>query len=141
MTASKIPAPPFNRPMLDGTAVSAAWQFWFSAVYQALYGEGFDKTDAAYQAAMAAAPASAEIAAVGGLHQIGSTIGGNIGVALYKAMTPVAGLPSSGNAEGDWAYAFNGRKIGEAAGAGSGVPAWWSNGGWYAVDSGALVAA
>jgi len=55
-------------------------------------------------------------------------------------VTCQANLPSSA-AEGDWAYALNGRKTGEAAGAGTGVPCWRSNGAWIAVDSGAAVTA
>jgi hypothetical protein len=139
MTATRCPPPPFNTPFLDGGQISNAWQLFLAALYQANYGEGFDKTDAAYQTALAAAPATAQVAAVGGLHGIGAAIGASVGIALYRAMGTAASLPVSGNAEGDWAYALDGRKTGESAGAGTGVPVWWSAGAWYAADSGAVV--
>jgi hypothetical protein len=72
--------------------------------------------------------------------QGGGQVGPNVGVSLYAAVTAVAMLPTAANA-GDWAYATDGRKTGEGSGAGTGVPVWWSNTGWYAVDSGALVTA
>ncbi len=139
MVATRVPPPPFNVPVLDGTGFASAWAFWIQAVNDAIYGEGFDKIDAGYQTAVAAAPATAEVTAVGGLHGVGSQIGSNVGIALYRAVTGVAALPASGVAEGDWAYALDGRKAGEAAGAGTGVPVWRSQGAWIAVDSGAAV--
>jgi hypothetical protein len=140
MAATRVPPPPFNTPFLDGRFVSNAWQFFISAVYGALYGEGFDQVDAARTAAMAAAPKSTQIVAGGGL-QVGGALDGNVGIALYRTRSAVAALPASDNAEGDWAYAFDGRKPGEGAGSGTGVPCFWSNGHWVAVTSGATVTA
>ncbi len=87
-----------------------------------------------------AAPASLNIVATGGL-QRGGPLRDDIGVALYRAVKPVAQLPTIGNAPGDWAYALDGRKPGEAAGAGTGVPVFWSVTAWCAVTSGAQVTA
>ncbi len=133
-----LPSPPFSQPMLDGGFMSRAWQAWAQAVQTALGGKS-DKVDAAYQAAVSAAPGTAEVVAGAGL-QGGGQVGPNVGLSLYAAVTGVATLPTSANA-GDWAYATDGRKVGESSGAGTGVPVWWSNGHWYAVDSGAVVAA
>lgn len=141
MVATRVPPPPFNTPVLDGRTFASAWKYWIQAINDAIYGEGFDKVDAGYQTAAAAAPASAQVVAVGGLQGSGSAIGENVGIALYRAITGLSGLPATGNHEGDWAYCLDGRKTGEGAGAGTGVPVWWSNGGWYAADSGAAVAA
>jgi hypothetical protein len=138
MAATRIPPPPFATPFLDGQFVSNAWQFFITALYNALYGEGFDKVDAGYTAAVAAAPASTEVVAVSGL-QLGGPIGGNTALGLYRTMDIVANLPATGNARGDVAYALDGRKPGEGSGAGTGVPVWWSGLNWYAVTSGAVV--
>jgi len=138
MAATRIPPPPFSTPLLDGPFVSSAWQFFISALYNAVYGEGFDKVDGAYAAAMAAAPASTEVVAVQGLH-LGGEIDGNVAIAMYRAIDIVANLPATGNTRGDLAYAFDGRKPGEGAGAGTGVPVFWSGIAWYAVTSGAMV--
>ena len=48
----------------------------------------------------------------------------------------VAALPSTSTI-GQMAFATNGRKVGEAAGAGTGVPVYWSNGAWrvYSTDA------
>jgi hypothetical protein len=135
---ASLPLPPFNQPVLDGQFLSRAWQNWAQAVQAALGGRT-DKVAAAYDAAMAAAPASAEVVAGAGL-QGGGQVGPNVGLGLYLAVTAVANLPATAD-QGDWAYAIDGRKTGEGSGAGTGVPVWWSNTGWYAVDSGALVTA
>jgi hypothetical protein len=140
MTATVVPPPPFTTPFLDGPTISNAWQVWISAIQSAVYGPGFDKVDAGFTAAMAAAPAARQIVGVGGL-QVGGALTGNVAVALYAAKTTVAGLPTTGVAEGDWAYALNGRKPGQAAGAGTGVPCFWSAGAWIAVTSGVAVTA
>ncbi len=140
MTATRIPPPPFATPFLDGGFVANAWQFFITALYGALYGQGFDKVDAAHTAAIAAVPRTTQVIAGGGL-QAGGALTDNVGVALYATRSAVAALPASGAAEGDWAYAIDGRKAGEGVGAGTGVPVWWSNGNWYAADSGAVVAA
>jgi hypothetical protein len=138
MAATRIPPPPFGVPFLDGGQISNAWQLFLNALYQAAYGDGFDKTDAAYQAAIAAAPAGTQVLAGGGL-QGGSDLSGNVGIGMYAAICDVASLPTTGVVAGDWAYALDGRKTGESAGAGTGVPVWRSAGAWYAVDSGAVV--
>ena len=137
MASTSVSAPPFSVPLTDaGGYVSRAWQ----PVVQSLYartGGSFDKVRAAYSLARNAAPATAEVVAGAGL-QGGGQIGPNAPIALYAAVTAVADLPTSA-AEGDWAYAIDGRKQGEAAGGGTGVPCWWSNGAWVAVDSGLSV--
>jgi len=138
MGATRIPPPPFGVPFLDGGQISSAWQLFLDALYQAAYGEGFDKTNAAYVLGQAAAPSATQVVVGGGL-QGGSDLTGNVGVGLYVAICPVASLPTTGVNAGDWAYARDGRKTGEASGAGTGVPVWRSAGGWYAVDSGAVV--
>jgi hypothetical protein len=49
----------------------------------------------------------------------------------------VAALPTAkGLVESQTAFATNGRKVGEGAGAGTGVPVYWSNGAWrvYSTD-------
>jgi hypothetical protein len=51
-----------------------------------------------------------------------------MGVGDYGPMT-VAKLPNAPS-QGQQAYATNGRKVGESAGSGSGVPVYWSNGAW-----------
>lgn len=52
----------------------------------------------------------------------------------------VALLPT-GAIEGQTAYAINGRKIGEAAGLGTGVPVYFSNNAWRVFSTDAIVAA
>lgn len=47
---------------------------------------------------------------------------------LTLASYTVAGLPTG--VVGSWAYASNGRKVGEGVGAGTGVMAYFSNGSW-----------
>jgi len=51
----------------------------------------------------------------------------------------VASLPAG--TEGALAYATNGRKVGEGAGAGTGVPVYWSTGSWRVYSTDATVAA
>jgi hypothetical protein len=137
MATTPVSTPPFSVPLTDTQGyVSRAWQ----PVLQALFartGGNFDKVEAAYTTAQQAVPATAEVVAGAGL-QGGGRVGPNVGLSLYVAITNVANLPTSA-AEGDWVYALNGRKTGEAAGAGTGVPCWSSNNVWIAVDSGAAV--
>jgi hypothetical protein len=52
----------------------------------------------------------------------------------------VVNLPPSPSA-GQTAYATNGRKIGEGAGGGTGVPVYYSNGAWRVYSTDAPVAA
>ncbi len=144
MTAQALPKPLFGTPFVDEDGFLTRWGYaWISGADSRL-GQRVDKVDAAHAAAMAAVPQTTQVVAGGGL-QAGGALGGNVAVTLYKTRCAVAALPTSGNAEGDWAYALNGRKTGEGAGAGTGVPVWWSivsgTGGWYAVRSGAVVAA
>ncbi len=139
MTATFVPAPPFKEPLTDEAGrLSRAWQGFFLALY-ARSGGSADKIDAAHTAAIAAVPRSAQIVAVGGLH-VGGDLSGNVALAFYRAVATVAALPTAGVGDGDWAYAVDGRKVGEGPGAGSGVPVWRSAGQWFAVDSGAAVA-
>lgn len=51
----------------------------------------------------------------------------------------VVGLPTG--AEGDLAYATNGRKVGEGVGTGTGVPVYFSNASWRVYSTDAAVAA
>lgn len=142
MTAQLVPPPPFGIPFLDGDYVSRPWQAFLTGLYNRA-GGSVDKVDAAYLAAMAAVPMTTEIVAGPGLH-VGGPLGSNVGLTLYKVVTTVALLPTTGNAAGDMAYARDGRKPSEGAGAGTGVPAWWTPGNpgtWCAFDSGAAVVA
>jgi hypothetical protein len=139
MAETQLPAPPFAVGFLSGGLIAPAWQSWLLAVWNRLGGKD-DKVEAAYSAASAAAPATTEVVAGAGLQQ-GGQLAGNVALELYVAMTNVAELPTSGNNVGDWAYALDGRKVGEASGSGTGVPVWWSQSAWYAVDSGAVVSA
>jgi hypothetical protein len=106
-------------------------------------GQRADKVDAASVAAAAAVPQTTQVVAGGGL-QIGGGLSGNVAVALYRVKTTVAMLPASGNSEGDWAYALDGRKSAEGAGAGTGMPCFWSTaagvGGWYTASGVAIAA-
>jgi hypothetical protein len=137
MAATDVPPPPLNRPFLDGAFVSTPWQIWFSALRDRTGGAG-DKVEAAHAAALAAVPQTTQVVAGGGL-QVGGALNQNVPVTLYVASTTVAMLPVSGLSQGDWAYAQNGRKPGEGAGAGTGVPCFWSGSSWIAVTSGAAV--
>jgi len=139
MAETQVPRPPFATPLLTGGVVSLKWQTWFLAVWNRLGGQT-DKVEAAYSAASAAAPATTEVVAGAGLQQ-GGQLAGNVAVELYVAMTNVASLPTTGVNVGDWAYALDGCKVGEASGSGTGVPVWWSRTAWYAVDSAAVVSA
>ncbi len=101
-------------------------------------GDASDKVEAAHALASAAVPQGTEVVAAGGL-QNGGALGGNVGLALYRTKDAAANLPSTAISEGDWAYALDGRKPGEGAGAGTGVPCFWSQGGWLSACSGAAV--
>jgi hypothetical protein len=134
VTAIPVNVPPYALPLVgpDGR-VTAAWQWWFAQMYDRSGGT-VDKVDAASATASAAAPRTTQVVAGGGL-QIGGDLGANVALALYVIKTTVADLPTDGVDEGDWAYALDGRKSGEASGSGTGVPVWWSTpggvGGWY----------
>lgn len=139
MTSTPLPAPPFKVPLTDPSGqVSRAWQAFLQALY-VRSGGSFDKIDVAHAAALAAVPRSSRVLGVAGLHA-GGDLSGDVAVALYRALRTVASLPTAGISDGDWAYAVDGRKAGEAAGAGTGVPVWSSGGRWFAIDSGAVVA-
>lgn len=101
-----------------------------------------DKVERADATAADAVPKATQVVSTGGL-QVGGDLGSHVSVALYKIETTVAALPATGNRNGDWAFAFNGRKNGEGAAAGTGTPVWWdgSSGHWKAADTGATVAA
>ena len=116
----------------DGGRPTPCFQSWLNGLVGAL--------NSTAALAKTAAPASLNIVANGGL-QRGGPLSGDVGVALYRAVKPVAQLPTTGNAPGDWAYAVDGRKPGEAAGQGTGVPVFWSVTAWFAVTSGAQVTA
>ena len=137
MASVSVPPPPFNQAFLDGAHVSTAWRLWLQTLFRRIGGTAQDKVDAAYVAALGAAAAKAQVIGTGGL-QGGGALGGNVGLALYASISAVASLPA-GVTDGDWAYAVDGRKPGEGAGAGTGVPCFWSNGHWVAATSGAPV--
>jgi len=141
VAAQSIPAPNFGQPIVNPDGTASRWfQTWITGAYQRL-GGSVDKVDAAAATAGAAVPQATEVVAGSGL-QAGGALNGNVGLALYAFRASVAELPTStAFSDGDFAYAIDGRKVGEASGAGTGVPVWWSNGAWCAVDSGAVVAA
>ena len=140
MASQSVPAPDFGQPIVDANGRASRWfQKWINTML-ARTGGATDKIDAIATTAAAAVPQTTEVVAGGGL-QVGGALSGNVGLALYAIQAAVAALPTAALSEGDFAYALDGRKVGEASGAGTGVPVWWSNGGWYAVDSGAVVAA
>ena len=100
MTATLVPAPPVHLPMVDKDGmVTPAWRSWFQAMHTRSGGT-VDKVASAFTAAMAAVPITTEIVAGAGLHH-GGPLAGNIAVALYRAITTVAGLPMTGNSAGD----------------------------------------
>jgi hypothetical protein len=139
MASVPLSPPPSKTPLTDRSNRPAVeWAAWFNAVFNRL-GGGTDKVDAAYQTAAAAAPRTTQVVAVGGLHAGGALNENNVAVAFYRAIALAANLPTTGASDGDWAYAVDGRKPGEGAGAGTGVPVWWTKGAWYAVTSGAAV--
>lgn len=140
MSATFVPAPPVNVPVVDANGViTRPWQAHLTARHQQA-GGSVDKIDAAHAAALAAVPQATQVVAAGGLHT-GGDLTGNVAVSLYRAMTTVSALPATGNSEGDWAYARDGRKPGETAGAGTGAPVFWSAGHWVAATSGATITA
>jgi hypothetical protein len=132
-------APPrFALAIVDGEGRATRW---FRDLVEGMWrrsGGAADKVEAAHALAAAAAPRETQIVAAGGL-QYGGPLSGNVGLTLYVAMAAAADLPTAKVAEGDWAYALDGRKTGESAGMGTGVPCWFSAGAWYAADSGAVV--
>ena len=139
MTAQAVPPPPFSLPMTDAQGrVTRPWQAFWTGLYNRV-GQTTDKIDVAHTLAVAAVPQGTQVIATGGL-QVGGALGGNVGLALYKAFTAVALLPASA-ALGDMAYAMDGRKNGEGAGSGSGTPVFWDGTAWIAFDSGTAVAA
>ncbi len=121
----------------DGTPTKRFFD-WVTGARNRLGGDD-DKVDAAHTLAVAAVPQSTEVIGGGGLSG-GNALEGNVGLSLYQVRTSVALLPASAT-EGDFAYAVDGCKTGESSGSGTGVPCFWSNGAWVAVDSGAAVSA
>jgi hypothetical protein len=140
MTANPVPAPNFAKPIVDEGGYAETWFQWFLRGLYDRTGGTDDKVDAAHGLASNAVPQTTEIVTAGGLKS-GGALTGNVGVTLYTAKATVANLPTSGNSTGDWAFATNGRKPGESAGAGTGVPCFWSGSNWFAVTSGAAVTA
>jgi hypothetical protein len=141
MTAQRLPSPNFNNAFVDGRGFLTRWaQAWISSADSRLGGRQ-DKVDAVAVTASAATPQSTQVVAGGGL-QLGGTLNGNVAVALYHSVDLAAKLPTLGNAEGDWCYALDARKLAETTGNGSGMPVFWSTplgvGGWF-TPSGLLV--
>jgi hypothetical protein len=77
------------------------------------------------------------------LSAIEQKLAGGIAIVQAPPSYTVASLPTTGNGNGAPAWASNGRKPGEGAGAGTGVPVFWNptTGSWYSYLSGAPVAA
>ncbi|HWE98693.1 MAG TPA: hypothetical protein VG248_02750 [Caulobacteraceae bacterium] len=138
MAAVSLPPPPIKVPFLDGLNVSQVWLRWFEAVRDRLGGSS-DKVEEAWKYGAQAAPATAEVVAIGGLHG-GGAVGGNTALALYVSVCTVDLLPATAG-EGDLAYAQDGRRGSQTSGNGTGVPCWYSGGSWFAIDSGSAVAA
>lgn len=110
---------------------------WFRALVQSI----IDTINATHATAGSAVQQGSQVVTAGGL-QGGGAFGGNVGLALYRAIDSVAVVTAlTGMAPGDWAFALDGRKNGEAAGAGTGTPCYWDGVAWRAVDTGATVAA
>ena len=74
------------------------------------------------------------------LTSILSRLNAGLMVLPVPSIYTVAGLPATG-ATGQFAYASNGRKPGEGAGSGTGVPVFWNAGSasWFSYCSGAAV--
>ncbi len=125
--------PSVAAPLTGGGGRSTAYfQAWLATLATAL--------NRAIAQSSASVPKTTNIIAAGGL-QRGGALTGDVGIALYRAVAKVSQLPSTGNAPGDWAYAIDGRKPGEASGLGTGVPVFWSVAAWFAVTSGVQVTA
>ena len=127
-----LPAFNFSQPLVDADGfASKPLRDWMAAVAGAVN---------AGATATGSVPSTRNVVTVGGLHG-GGALSADIGVRLYKVLTIVASLPMSGNANGDMAYALNGRKPAEGAGLGTGVVVFWSRTAWIAVTSGMAVTA
>jgi hypothetical protein len=140
MTATNAPAIDPSLPIVD--PASGTLTRYGERVLRGLWGRtggAVDKVEQAHAIASAAVPQGTIVAAAGGL-QMGGELGGNVGIAFYLAVTGVSLLPAHA-AEGDWAYAVDGRKPGEGAGSGTGVPCFWSDAAWISACSGAAVTA
>lgn len=125
MSEVKLPALPVGAVVNSDGSAKRSMSSWMRAVHGRL-GGSTDKVNQALTTADAAAPGDAELVAGAGL-QNGGAIGSNASVALYKAVTSVAGLSALNNQGGDWAYAVDGRNSGEGVGAGTGCPVVWNN--------------
>ena len=122
----------YSQPIIDGDGfASKPLRDWMLAVASAV-NNGVT--------AAGSVPSTRNVVTVGGLHG-GGALSADIGLRLYTAITQVATLPTSGNANGDMAYALDGRKPGELAAAGTGVVVFWSRTAWIAVTSGVAVTA
>ncbi|MEO8927304.1 MAG: hypothetical protein ABI306_09085 [Caulobacteraceae bacterium] len=139
MTAQRIPEPDFTERFVGEDRYLARWARNFLTGLYNRVGQDVDKVDDAHTMAANAVPQPTQVVAGGGL-QIGGAMTGNVAVALYAAITAVALLPTNVN-QGDWAFAQDGRKNGEGAGSGTGVPCFWDGHAWKAVDTGATVSA
>ena len=141
MTAQIVPALDFSAQIVDPRTgcLTTYGDAFLRALFNRTGGQS-DKVEAASVLASGAVPRGTEVIAGGGL-QVGGPLGGNVGLALYAAMDQVASLPVTGVQEGDFAYALDGLKSGEASGSGTGTPCWFSGGDWYAAWSGTTVAA
>ncbi len=123
-----LPAFNYAQPIVDERGYpSKAFQAWMAAVLATLTAQAGPWV-----------PASRNVVTSGGLKG-GGSLSDDVAVVLYRVVTGVASLPTTGNAAGDLAYAIDGRKPGEGVGAGTGVPCFWSGSGWFAVTSGAVV--
>ena len=125
-----LPAFNFAQPIVDANGyASKALQVWMKAVATAV-----NATAGVY------VPTTRRVVGSGGIKG-GGPLSDDVGLVWYRMVGAVSALPTTGNAIGDFAYALNGRKPGEGAGAGTGVPVWWNGAAWFAVTSGAAVTA
>ena len=142
MVAQAVPPVHGNTAFVDKEGRLTTWAFnLLNKLLDRTGGPTSDKVDAAHQLGMNAVPQGTEVVAGGGV-QGGGKLGGNVGVQLYVAVTSVANLPTgTALSPGDMAYALDGLKPGESSGSGTGVPVFWTEGGWYSACSGTVVGA
>jgi hypothetical protein len=139
MAATQVPALDYAARLVEpSTGCLTPYGDAFLRSLLARTGGSDDKVDAAHALASAAVPQSRQVVGAGGL-QNGGGLASNVGVTLYRSIAALANLPTMAISEGDWAYALDGRKPGEGAGVGTGVPVIFSQGSWISAYSGAAV--
>lgn len=138
MTAQPLGTPDFANPQVNGDGrASIGLRQFMTNVFKRLGGTT-DKVEAAFQLASGATTQTTEVVAGRGLTGGGPLVS-NIAIQFGLGAYTVALLPAGQTLQ--FAYAIDGRKNGEASGAGTGTWVWWDNANWIAFDSGAPVAA